>query len=495
MDEMQNIDQSLHYFEESEEISELVDKIARYLIQNNISQHFLQAAITEVIQSWGGNSRVKNTLTKPVLRTIARGWPDHGSQSERLQEIEYTLKQQSTAQELTQRLPAVINLGLEMCEELSRGLAEADPEEKSQLLANLISGTNTAKLGSVLSNLAKSIQDIHQKDPEILSRELGPHIENFIQNTDIGQIKETLLDSEQDVLKIIEIINQTLWEQPAKVISLLSILPQLFSTAIKSLGKTLEPMEQLPPDIFSDVVLALTRDISGQDLAQITNQFLEIIRKFHTGSELLGEQNNPMFSQVLERFLQEFVQDLDSELLISSNNKLREIKESTQQSIRQELDKHPELANRYFQNKFKTFSQKSRDRSENLDMLENLEQERDLNQILGSYLDEIDSAQSAENLNRIFSLINEAHSRDPQLIPEFCEQFLSSLDENEIKDIWLLLQDTILTHNQGLVDTVLPSMINTLADTISRSNDSSRDELAKSVLHLKNSIQNLEVDS
>jgi|GEM_PF-2490201 len=495
MDDRQNIDKNLGNSGESEEINELVDKIAKYLIQNNISQGFFQSAITEVIQSWGKESRVKNTLTKPILRTIARGWPDHGSQSKRLQEIEHTLKQHTTAQELSQKMPVVINLGLEMCKDLSRELAEAEPDKKSQIFANLISETNTGILGSVLSNLAKSIQDVHQNDPEILSRELGPHIEDFIQNSDMGQIKETLLDSEQDVLKIIGIINQTLWEQPAKVVSLLSILPQILSAASKSLGKTLEPLEELPPDIFADVVLALARDIPGRDLAQITNQFLEIIRKFHTGSELLGEQNNPMLDQVLELFVQEFLLDLDSELLINSGNRLQEIKESTQQTIRHELHKNPELANRYFRNKFQALSQKSREKSEKLDMLENLEQDRELNQMLGSYLDEMDPAQPAENLNRIFSLINEAHSQDPELIPEFCEQFLSSLDETEIKDIWLLLQDTILKHNQGLVETVLPSMINTLADLISSSNDSSRDELAKSVLHLRNSIQNLEVDS
>jgi len=68
MDARQDMDKSLNNSGESAEVCELVDKIARYLIQNNISQNFLRAALTEVIESWGKNSRLKKNPRLPIGR-------------------------------------------------------------------------------------------------------------------------------------------------------------------------------------------------------------------------------------------------------------------------------------------------------------------------------------------------------------------------------------------------------------------------------------------
>ncbi|MFW6414987.1 MAG: hypothetical protein ACOCZ2_01605, partial [Thermodesulfobacteriota bacterium] len=335
----------------------------------------------------------------------------------------------------------------------------------------------------------------HQRDPEFLNTALGSHIEVLIQNLDTGQLKESLLDAEQDLLMLVQTVNRILWEHPAKAITLISMAPQLCNTANKVLEQILEPLQDIPPDIFADVVLALGKDINTKELARTANSFLEIIRKLHTGSELLGEQNNPMLRQVLEQHIHEFLQNLDKELLISSVGKLQDIKGSTQEELRRELQNQPELADQYLKNGFRKLSRKSSDTREKLDMLENLEGESGLAQLLGGYLDEVDFGQPAENLSRIVSLIIDAHSEDPELLPELCGQFFSSLDENDLKEIWKILLHTIPKHNPGLVHTLLPSMINSLADLISSANQSPEDDLAKSVLNLKNAIQDLEVES
>ena len=110
---------------------------------------------------------------------------------------------------------------------------------------------------------------------------------------DFGEIKETVDGSAENITALAGMINEEMWQYPAKMVCLLSLLPALGNIVSAPSVKTIGPINNLAPDLLTDVILSLVRDIDGKSIGMLVNELCELVRKIHTGSALIGDTGKP----------------------------------------------------------------------------------------------------------------------------------------------------------------------------------------------------------
>ena len=186
------------------------------------------------------------------------------------------------------------------------------------------------------------ISEIQQNDPEFLSRVLAPGIRKWVESVDFGELKEAVDGSAQGVVSLVETANDVMWQYPAKVILCLSLLPSfaniLGRSALVSVGK----LEEIPPDLLTDIVISLAREIDGSMIVGLVNAFAEIGRKLHTGSALLGDAGAPQLPKLFSEKLEEIIAGTDPVLFWKARIAIAEIKASFDQAMTDAVDQNPE---------------------------------------------------------------------------------------------------------------------------------------------------------
>ncbi len=193
------------------------------------------------------------------------------------------------------------------------------------------------KLAGVLNNrvqkllfknhFASGIDKELKKDIET-KRLVESVLNDWIIKSDFAEIKESLESSGNSFLVNLGAVNELLWKYPAKMVIVLSLLPLITDTGLKSLTLILKGFNKAPPDLITDIIITLIKDIEPARFSEAINQILELIRKIDTGSHLIGEPGNPKLTREINKLLGELRANLDRSLLVKSKLALLREKEA-----------------------------------------------------------------------------------------------------------------------------------------------------------------------
>ncbi len=135
----------------------------------------------------------------------------------------------------------------------------------------------------------------------------GDSILHAMVSNDMAVIKESAEAISKYAPSAAEMVCQTIWRYPAKVVTLLSCLPAIVNCGVRFINAALEPINQQSPDLLADVINALMRDIDTKALGCTTNQCVELLHKFDTGDELLKESSLSPFEHTVKGMVLELL--------------------------------------------------------------------------------------------------------------------------------------------------------------------------------------------
>ncbi len=379
--------------------------------------------------------------------------------------------------------------GTDICRSIVRGAAPefisswAGRNPVKRLIARFVSRSITKSFA------AEAAPSSSHDNAEVVNDEVRENFRRFIEAVDFGELKEALDRSSALSGPYIKMINEELWEYPAKVVCLLAMIPALSNTAFTAAKETAAPLNRMAPDLLTDVILSLMRDIDIKQVSSLINELSELVRKIHTGSALIGEPGRPAIPEVFNKISKDLTDSIDIPLLLKAGLMFGEIKEQVINSISGAVNSHQGLLADRIMNGFRHSSSAASRMGRSLDSIEKNFNDRNLADLISAGLAEIDVQELSDSINRICELINRIHESDPDIIRGPLTQFFSSLDPYESAEAIRRTFDDIAESVKPAAPIILPPLLKGIGEMISSARDENPNEMDEALRTLKQAME------
>jgi hypothetical protein len=448
--------------------------------------------VPAVLVQWAGKSRRKQLLIRPVMGIVRRMFAAK-SPAEGPTTVLSLFDDGEFMHDLRSVLPSVIGGAVDVLCKMSVNFAERPVEEKEKILSALLEGALRGKTGGMLTSIARALNDIHARDPEFFAKALRPALEKWVANADFGEIKDMIDGSAEDMAAFVRTMNEVLWHYPAKMVCLLSLLPSIANIAVTSAREMLAPINKMAPDLLADVVLSLAREVKVEEIGGVVNEGCELVRKIHTGSALIGEQNSPRLPQDLGQLLQRLFSSIDIPLLLKARKMLSSMGEMSLSAFIGVLSTDPELKKQFFQSHFEGLVAFMRRWSRKADAFENLFTDDEVAEEFSRGMNSIDAQVLADTVNRFCGIVNRVREKTPGTIKTTIAQLFGSLDPVEAGDTVRWLVGDVVESMKPIAPEMMPPVIKGLAELITAGAENGNGAMADAVASLRSALLGKEV--
>jgi hypothetical protein len=321
---------------------------------------------------------------------------------------------------------------------------------------------------------------------------LRPIVRNLIENIDFGDIKDAAGFHRENIGAAVMMINEELWRYPAKVICLLSLLPDIINMIVSATKESLVPANKLAPDLLADVIFSMVDDIDGKNIGLLINELSEIVRKLHTGSTLLGEPSKPQLPNVLNRLTSEAMSTVDINLLLKSKKLLAEIREVSLKAFINQLEQSPELSREIFQDQFLTIVAFIKNWSRKADAFERLFTEEEIAREFAIGMGEIDAQEVASTISMLCGIVNRVRSITSGVIRNTLSQAVNAIDAEEAGETVRWFTEDVVASLKPVASEVLPPIIRGIADLLRPDPNNGSEEMREALNYLRSAINGKE---
>mgnify|MGYP006283577151 CR=1 FL=1 len=451
--------------------------VVRQFLMTREVRELIAALIPEVLTVWADRSLFKNVISRMVGKSLQHSFagPDILGNAKDLQQL---FQDPAMIESLAARLPEVFHGLTEAAANALKTIESLPAEEKQAILKDMVSGIAGGGSGDMITRAARILNDIHQSDPEFFARTLEPGFAKWVESVDFGEIREAMENSGTDIRAIVQMANHIIWQYPAKVVVGLSMLPLLLNRILEALDISLEKLNDLPPDLLTDVICGFIRDLEAPAIAGLANELAEMARKIHTGSALLGDAENPQIYKTLSGKLDEIMALTDPAALWKSRIMVSELKDQLNQAffdatarkdefIQAEMEKKPVLANI-----------RMRAVNRRLAFLDTLDDET-VTGSLARAVDAYDIQETAELINNILRLLNRLYDTRPEAAAGFIRQFTDAIDLDELSDAARNLLEDSQAELKPAARAVVPGLVSWVCEILKPEDDEFESEAAQ----------------
>lgn len=437
----------------------------------------LSDVLPDVLDVFAKESKIGKLILKQVgnflKKRLAR--PQDSSGDKELQRL---FADQQFIKNISEPLPDMMNGLFDIMGTLARTLEEMPAAEKKKLFGNVFKGISSAQAGEMINRGCRNINSIHKEDPEFFANILEPGFQNWVESVDFGEIREMFDNSAADRHAFVKMVNTVLWQYPAKMVMILSLLPSLVNLLTDTLDLSVGKLNELPPDMLTDVILSFAREINSDSMAGVFEQLTEIIRKIHTGSALLGEPGAPQLPKVVSGKVEEIVAQIDPNTLWKAKIALAETKAVLGQAVTAAINKKPDFRHlnltmgpELTNIRLKSFNQR-------LAGWESLD-DGDLAKFVEHHLSAYDVQEMAEVLNNTLRIINRLGDEKQTLYTEFASQLVNAMDEYELAEAAKQLFNGVSEEFKPMARAVVPGLVTWICDVIKPADDEYEDDAAQ----------------
>ncbi len=443
--------------------------VVRQFLMTREVRELIGELIPEVLHVWADRSLFKNLISRIAGKSLQQSFagPDMLGQAKNLQQL---FEDPAMIESLAARLPEICQALTEAAANTLKTIESLPAEEKQAIVKDLVSGIAGGGSGEMITRASRILNDIHQNDPEFFAGILEPGFSKWVESIDFGEVREALENSGADIRAIVRMVNHIIWQYPAKVVVALSMLPLIANLIADSLNISIKKMNELPPDLLTDVICGFIRDLEGPAIAGLTNELSEIARKIHTGSALLGDAGNPQIYRTLSEKLDEILDLTDPAALWKSRILLSELKDQLNQAffdaaarkeefIQEEIEKKPVMANI-----------RMRAVNRRLAFLDTLDDET-LTGSLARAVDAYDIQETAEYINNTLRLLNRLYETRPEAAAGFIRQFTDAIDLDELSAAARNLLEDSQTELKPAARAVVPGLVSWVCEILKPEDD------------------------
>lgn len=439
--------------------------LASALLQTDEVRRALGAVAPELLRAWAGTSKWRGLAAEVLTRLLRRGLAEAG-RGRTEASLQTVLRDPDRARQIAAQLPDTVNAIVGASAAVSEGVALLPPQEKARLLGELLERFDAAIAGQLLTRLVRFLNEVEEAEPGVMAERLRPAVRAWLGSVDFGEIK-TLVDSLADQAPaLVGMINEELWEYPTKLVSLQATLPALLNATVRALLASLEPVNRQAPDMVADLVLALLRDVKGEDLGRLVTAACEAFRKLHTGSVLIGDNGKPQMPADLSALLGDMVHSIDIDLLLKTRALLADTQESTHSALLTLLEEQPRLVREMVADRFRRPAAALRRLARGTDLLERALGDDDIAAAVTSGIGEIDAQELADTLNRLLAIADRVHEASPELLRGMLTQIGSALDERQVGQTLRWVVEDLVAALAPVAHEVLPPLLTGLAELL-----------------------------
>jgi hypothetical protein len=464
--------------------SDLWNKLLERVLQTREARSLMADAVPLVLKTWAGESGWRRIGSKVVAGTLKKGFSGASGNGE--EALEKLFEDPDFLESLVELMTGLFT-GIEgVLITGAQTLEHMPPIDKKKLATEKLSCLMSGKTGDIVTRCARVINEIQQNDPEFLSRVLAPGVRRWVESVDFGELKEAVDGSAQGVISLVETANDVMWQYPAKVILFLSLLPSLANILGRSALVSISKLEETPPDLLTDIVISLVKEIDGSMIVGLVNDFSEIGRKLHTGSALLGEAGSPQLPKLFSEKLEEIVAGTDPVLFWKARIAIAEIKTSFDQAMadavcrvpehwKLAMLKHPELINIRRQNINRKLLQ--------FELMDDGEFAELWTKRLAAY----DAQEAADVLNNFLNLINRLWDQNPEALVDIVSRFSSAIDDDALTETAQHIFDDAGESLRPVARSVVPGLVTWVCHVLKPEDDAYEEDAA----HAREALRSL----
>ncbi|MFH2129712.1 MAG: hypothetical protein ABIK68_05000 [bacterium] len=448
-----------------------------YILQTREVRQALSDILPDVLDIFAKDSKIGKFILKRVgkyLKTLLAR-PQDISEEKDLQRL---FADPQFIENISQSLSDALNGAVDILGTIA-GTVDAMPSEgKKKLFNDITSKIPTVQTGALVNWVCRSINRIHEEDPQFFAKTLAPGFQQWAESVDFGEIREMFDNSGADGHAFVKMVNTFLWQYPAKMVMILSLLPSLVNLLTDTLDISVGKLNELPPDMLTDVILSFVREINSDAMAGMFGQLTEIIRKIHTGSALLGEPGAPQLPRVLSGKIEEIVAHIDPGTLWKARIALAETKAVIGQAVATAEVRKADFRqlNRTMGPALTNIRLKAINRR--LAVWES-EDDEELAKSFEQHLSAYDVQELAEVLNNTLRIINRLGDEKPALYTGFAREFVNAIDSYELAEASRRLFNGVSQEFKPLARATVPGLVTWICDVIKTADDEYEDDAAQ----------------
>ena len=334
---------------------------------------------------------------------------------------------------LVNTLPQLMHTLSSICLSAAGSIESLPLHRKKKLFEALFADTSGETDQKLFPIFVRIGEEIYKSDPLFFSSQISPLIEKWISQTDFGEVKSLLDASREDVAALFGNIIKTIFDYPAKLVALLSNVPEIVNLLLSLVNQMLEQFNEMPPDIFTDLLLSIFKQIDATLIGQIFTRSSEVVRQLHTGSTLIGEMDAPQFTMDLKEKIRDFMAEIDPALTIKARNALIDGRETVTSLLIEAVESRPELLNLWLSQLAAKRNANIRLFNRKIQVLGTLPEEEAVS-ALSAGLSNWNAYDLAQTVNEIAGMLNRINAFKPGVIQALVTEFMNTLDRYELEE-------------------------------------------------------------
>lgn len=393
-------------------------------------------------------------------------------------ELRLLFKDEQFIRNLGRPLPDIINGLFDVIATLMTTIEELPADEKTKIFGEVITKLSDGQTGEIITRACRIINDLHKSEPEFFTKAMEPGLKKWVESIDFGEIREMFDNSSQDGHAFIKMANNALWQYPAKVVLLLSLLPSLVNLLTDTMDVSVGKLNELPPDMLTDVVLSFAREINSSSVAGVLNQLTEIVRKIHTGSALLGEPGAPQLPRVLSQMIDEIISQTDPITLWKAKIALAETGATIGQAVSASVNSKPSFKHLSMIMGPELTNIRIKSLNQRLTAWESVD-DAEMAKSFAHHLSAYDVQEIAEVLNNTFRIINRLGDENPAVFAQFAGEMVNAIDNYELAETAKRLFNGVSKEFKPVARAVVPGLVSWICDVIAPADDEYEDDAAQ----------------
>lgn len=393
-------------------------------------------------------------------------------------ELALLFKDEQFIRNLGKPLPEIINGLFDVILTLMTTIEDLPPDEKTKIFGEALAKISTGQSGELITKGCRIINDLHKSDPEFFTKSMEPGLKKWVESIDFGEIREMFDNSSQDGQAFIRMANNVLWQYPAKVVLLLSLLPSLVNLLADTIDVSVEKLNELPPDMLTDVVLSFAREIDSTAMANVLNQLTEIVRKIHTGGALLGEPGSPPLPKLVSAKINEIAVIIDPVTLWKAKLALAELGTYFSKGVADAVNDNPALRNLSMIKGPEITNIRLRSLNQRIVAWESVDGE-EMAKSFSQHLAAYDVQELAEVVNNTLRLINRLGDEKPAVFTEFASEMVNAIDSYELAEFAKRFFNGVSKELRPVARAFVPGLVTWICDVIKPTDDEYEDDAAR----------------
>jgi hypothetical protein len=447
------------------------------ILQTREARQLLSKILPDVLNLLAKDSKIEKFVMKAVGKLLGRRL---SRPHDVLEEKEFALlfKDEAFIKNISVSLPENINGLLDIIVSMTKTIEAMPTEKKKAVFGDVIANITAGKSGDIINRSCRIIKDLHKEDPEFFTNTMAPGFQKWVESVDFGEIREMLNTSAEDGRAFVMMVNHVFWLYPSKVVMVLSMVPSLMNLFMEILDISLGRLNhELPPDMEADVIIALAKDLNINSAVDIFNQLMEVVRKVHVGSALMGE-GTPVLSILLSNIIGQVIEKTDPVTFWKAKIALAETKATISEGVARSINsrpdfkhlsmiKGPELTNIHLKSINKRLTE--------WDAEDDEEMAHSFAQHMAAY----DIQEIAEVFNNTLRIINRLGGERPAVFAELVTQLVNAIDDNELAETAKRFFKGVSKELKPVARAVIPGVVTWICDVIKPEDDEHEEEAGR----------------